>query len=80
MKDFQLNFKNYNMITNSFTQENGMLIEEGNLYRSAVGDLVKVTTIDTVINSLKVYNISESCRTWCRIDAAIKDNKFRQKC
>ena len=62
---------------NEFTQENGMLIKEGKNYTSHVGDLVKVLKIDTKKNQLVCYNISDQCKSWHRVDAAIKDNKFR---
>jgi mRNA-degrading endonuclease RelE of RelBE toxin-antitoxin system len=62
-----------------FEQTNGLKIEEGSTYRSHVGDLVKILSIDKETNMLKVYNISESCHTWHRIDSAIKDNKFKDK-
>lgn len=59
------------------TQKNGLEIKEGKTYRSHVGDLVKILNIDNSSNQMKVYNISESCHTWHRIDSAIKDNKFK---
>jgi len=62
-----------------FEQINGLKIEEGSTYRSHVGDLVKILSIDQKSNQMKVYNISESCHTWHRIDSAIKDNKFKDK-
>lgn len=62
-----------------FTQENGLQIKEGKTYRSHVGDLVKVLTIDKERNQMKVYNISESCHSWHRIDSATKDNKFKEE-
>ena len=62
-----------------FEQQNGLKIEEGKTYRSHVGDLVKILLIDEESNQIKVYNISESCHTWHRIDSAIKDNKFKEK-
>ena len=62
-----------------FTQENGFVVEEGKNYRSHVGDLVKVLTISLETNTVKLYNISESCKTWSRIDSAIKDNKFKSE-
>lgn len=64
---------------NTFIQKNGMEIEEGKIYRSLVGDLVKVISINHERNELHCYNISESCNSWHRISAAIKDNKFRHK-
>jgi len=67
------------MAENMFVQKNGMEIKEGKLYRSLVGDLVKVLTIKKETNTFKVYNVSESCHTWCRIDSAITDNKFRHE-
>ena len=60
-------------------QQNGLKIEEGKTYRSAVGDLVRVDIIDLKINTMKCYNISESSNAWHRIDAAIKDNKFKEE-
>jgi len=62
---------------NEFTQNNGMVIKEGRNYTSHVGDLVKVLKIDTDQNQLVCYNISDQCKSWHRLDAAIKDNKFR---
>lgn len=62
---------------NTFIQNNGMEIKEGKIYRSHVGDLVKILKIDLKKNSVKVYNISDSANSWHRIDAAIKDNKFK---
>jgi len=64
-------------MNNEFTQDNEMVIKERKTYRSHVGDLVKVLKIDTESNVLKVYNISDSCHSWHRIDSAIKDNKFK---
>ena len=61
-----------------FTQQNGIEIKEGNTYRSVVGDLVRITKIDLEKNSVRCYNVSESCSSWHRIDSAIKDNKFRE--
>ena len=60
-----------------FTQENGFVVNEGTNYRSYVGDLVKVLKIDLANNTVKIYNISDSCHSWHRIDSAIKDNKFK---
>ena len=60
-----------------FTQENGFVVKEGSTYRSHVGDLVKVLDINVVTNTVRVYNISESCTSWHRVDSAIKDNKFK---
>lgn len=60
-------------------QRNGMEIHEGKTYRSHVGDLVKIIKIDKESNQMKVYNISESCHVWHRVDAAIKDNKFTEQ-
>jgi hypothetical protein len=60
-----------------FTQKNGLEIKEGKTYRSHVGDLVKILNIDKEANQMKVYNISDSCHSWHRIDSAIKDNKFK---
>lgn len=62
-----------------FEQNNGLKIEEGKTYRSHVGDLVKVLKLDEKTNQMKVYNISESCHSWHRIDSAIKDNKFKEE-
>ena len=62
-----------------FEQENGLKIEEGNTYHSHVADLVKILNIDEKLNQMKVYNISESCHSWHRVDSAIKDNKFKDK-
>jgi len=59
-----------------FTQKNGMIIKEGKLYLSVVKELIKIEKIDQEKNSLICYNISLSCRSWHRLDAAIKDNKF----
>lgn len=67
------------MMNNEFTQENGMTIKEGQAYRTLVGDLVKVEKIDVEKNQLIVYNISDQCRSWHRVDAAIKDNKMRHE-
>ena len=67
------------MANNEFTQNNGMTIKEGKNYRTLVGDLVKVMKIDVENNQLVVYNISDQCRSWHRIDAAIKDNKMRHE-
>jgi mRNA-degrading endonuclease RelE of RelBE toxin-antitoxin system len=64
---------------NTFVQNNGMEIQEGIVYRSHVGDLVKVLSINNDTNTVKIYNVSDSCHTWCRIDSAIKDNKFRSQ-
>jgi len=61
---------------NTFVQKNGMEIEEGIVYRSHVGDLVKVLSISNETNTVKIYNVSDSCHTWRRIHSAIKDNKF----
>ena len=62
-----------------FEQQNGLQIEEGITYRSHVGDLVKILSIHEKANQMKVYNISESCHSWHRVDSAIKDNKFKDK-
>jgi len=62
-----------------FEQTNGLIIEEGNTYKSHVGDLVKILSIDEKANQMKVYNISDSCHSWHRVDSAIKDNKFKNK-
>ena len=66
-------------MNNEFTQENGMTIKEGKNYRTLVGDLVKVKTINVEKNELVVYNISDQCTSWHRIDAAIRDNKMRHE-
>lgn len=66
-------------MNNTFTQENGLVIEEGKNYNSHVGDMVKVKKIDVENNQLVVYNISESCNSWHRIDSAIRDNKFKSR-
>ena len=66
-------------MNNKFTQENGMVIQENKNYRTLVGDLVKVMKIDVAKNELVVYNISDQCRSWHRVDAAIKDNKMRHE-
>jgi len=62
-----------------FIQKNGMQINENEIYRSVVGDLVKILKIDLKENRLHCYNISNSCNSWHRIDSAIKDNKFRDE-
>lgn len=59
-----------------FTQKNDLVIEEGKVYTSIVGDMVKVEKIDIPENRMVCYNLSEKCRSWHRIDAAITDNKF----
>lgn len=61
------------------TQENGFVVKEGVTYRSHVGDLVKVLDINEKTNTVRVYNISDSCTSWHRIDSAIKDNKFKSE-
>jgi ribosomal protein L21 len=66
-------------MNNEFTQNNEMVIKEGKNYRTLVGDLVKVKKIDVENNTMIIFNISEQCNTWCRIDAAIKDNKMRHE-
>jgi len=63
---------------NMFTQNNGLQIKEGKIYRSHVGDLVKVLEIDLEKKQMKCYNISDSANAWHRVDAAIKDNKFKE--
>ncbi len=67
------------MKNNTFVQANGMEIKENTVYRSHVGDLVKVMTIDVSKNEMHCYNISDSCNSWHRISSAIKDNKFRSR-
>ena len=62
-----------------FTQNNGMEIKIGKIYRSCVGDLVKVLEIDMDKLIMKCYNISDSATGYHRIDSAIKDNKFREE-
>lgn len=62
-----------------FEQNNGIQVEEGKIYRSVVGELVKVLEIDLDKNQMKCFNISEACTSYHRIDAAKKDNKFRAK-
>ena len=66
-------------VNKEFTQENGMVIKENKNYRSVVGDLVKVMKIDVEKNQMICYNISDQAKAWHRIDAAIKDNKFRHE-
>jgi hypothetical protein len=61
---------------NKYTQKNGMEIEEGRLYLTVVGDLVRVETINLNENKLICKNITDSCKSHHRLDAAIKDNKF----
>jgi len=68
-----------NMKNNTFVQKNGMEIKENIVYRSHVGDLVKVMAIDVSKNEMHCYNISDSCNSWHRISSAIKDNKFRSQ-
>ena len=60
----------------NFKQNNGLIIEEQKMYLSIVGDLIKILEIDKINNRLKIYNISDSCSSYHRIDSAIKDNKF----
>jgi hypothetical protein len=62
-----------------FTQKNGLVVKEGKIYRSHVGDLVKVIQIDMEKLSMKCFNISEAANAWHRIDSAIKDNKFKEE-
>ena len=64
-------------MNNVFEQDNGLVIEVGQNYRTHVGDLVKVKSIDVKKNQLVVTNISDQCTSWHRIDSAIKDNKFK---
>ena len=66
-------------VNNEFTQNNGMVIRENRNYRSVVGDLVKVLKIDVESNQLICYNISDQSKAWHRVDAAIKDSKFRHE-
>jgi len=61
---------------NTFTQKNGMTIEVGHIYRTVVGELVRVDVIDLDRMEVKVFNISISGNSFHRIDSAIKDNKF----
>lgn len=62
-----------------FTQDNGLEIKEGKIYRSHVGDLVKILTVDMSKLQMKCYNISENANAWHRVDAAITDNKFTEE-
>ena len=62
-----------------FTQNNGLEIKEGKIYRSHVGDLVKIIEIDMKNLSMKCFNISEAANAWHRVDSAIKDNKFKEE-
>ena len=61
---------------NEFIQKNGLMIIENKMYLSVVGDLIKIKEIDILNNRLKVYNITEKCTSYHRIDSAITDNKF----
>jgi len=66
-------------VNNQFTQNNGMVISENKNYRSVVGDLVKVLKIDVGTNTMICFNLSDQAKAWHRIDAAIKDDKFRHE-
>jgi hypothetical protein len=61
----------------SFTQDNGFIVEEKKTYKTRFGELARIEQINHETNQVKVYNISDSCNIWHRIDSAIKDNKFK---
>lgn len=66
-------------MTNKFVQQNGIVVEEGKIYLSVAKDLVRVEKIDHENNRMTCTNISESCKSFHRIDSAIKDSKFREE-
>lgn len=58
--------------------EEKLKIEVGGVYRTHVGDLVKIVAINKERDEVHIYNISEGANQWVSLSRAI-EHKFRSR-
>lgn len=58
--------------------EEKLKIEIGGVYRTHVGDLVKIISINKEKDEVWIYNISENANQWVSLSKAI-EHKFRSR-
>jgi|GEM_PF-2185266 mRNA-degrading endonuclease RelE of RelBE toxin-antitoxin system len=58
--------------------EEKLKIEIGGVYRTHVGDLVKIVSINKEKDEIWIYNISENANQWVSLSKAI-EHKFRSR-
>jgi len=58
--------------------EEKLKIEIGGVYRTHVGDLVKIASINKEKDEIWIYNISENANQWVSLSKAI-EHKFRSR-